>query len=118
MTLDCHNDDDHQDDHYGHCSSGTDDRNFECVQGFQQGRGAIICLVVHIHCAPGEYRFVEVQLLLVPVLLNDLHPVIRKVNHLSIPRLDRDGIAVNEGGLEGASEGEAEFGIRGYCPLL
>ena len=118
MTFDCCNDDDYQDDHNGNCSSGSDDWNFECIQGIHEGRGVIISLAVHIHCAPGEYRFVEVQLLLVPVLFNDLHPVIRKVNHLSISRLDRDGVAANEGGLEGAAEGEAEFGIGGYCPFL
>ena len=118
MTLDCCNDDDHQDDQYGRRSSGTDNRDFECIQGFQQGRGVITFLVSHIHSAPGEHRFVEIQLLLVPVLFDNLHPMVRKVDHLSIPRLDRDGIAVNEGGLEGASEGEAEFGVRGNCPLF
>ena len=112
MTFDCCNDDDHQDDHYCHCSSGSDDRNFECIQGFQEGRGVIICLVVHIHCAPSEHRFVEIQLLFVPMLLNDLHSVISEVYHLSISRLDGNGVAVYEGGLKRASKRKAEFGIR------
>ena len=42
----------------------------------------------------------------------------RKMNHFGISRLDEDGVAINEGGLEGTAEGEAEFCIRGNYPLL
>ena len=111
MTPDCCNDDDHHNDHYDRCSSGSDDWNFECIQRIQEGRGGVVCLAIHIHCALNKNRFVEIQLLFVPMLLNDLHSVIREVYHLSIPRLDGNGIAVYEGGLERASKWEAEFGI-------
>ena len=85
MTFDCCNDDDYQDDHNGNCSSGSDDWNFECIQRIQEGRGGVVCLAIHIHCASNEHRFVEIQLLFVPMLLNDLHSVIREVYHLCIP---------------------------------
>ena len=68
-------------------------------------------MIIHIHLASNENRFVEIQLLFVSVLLNELHSVIREMYHLCITRLDGDGIAVYEGGLKGASKGKAEFGI-------
>ena len=42
----------------------------------------------------------------------------RKMNHFGISRLDEDGVAINEGGLEGTAEGKAEFGVGGNNPLL
>ena len=70
------------------------------------------CLAIHIHFASNEYCFVEIQLLFVPMLLNDLHSVIREVYHLCIPRLDGNGIAIYEGGLKRTSKRKAKFGIR------
>ena len=41
-----------------------------------------------------------------------------KMDHFGILRLDQDGVAINEGRLEGTAKWKAEFGVGGNSPLL